>query len=94
MPSIERTELVRIPLAVFDDEAASRGMQIGGMGTVLERYEALADRAGQGRALALKNLNTNREYTVVVDDLSFRRTGKGSRGSGFGGVIDVVARVI
>lgn len=94
VPTIERTELVRIPLAVFDDEADSRGVQIGGSGTALKRYEALVERVGQGRALALKDLNTDREYTVVVDELSFRRTGKASRGSTFGGVIDIVARVI
>jgi hypothetical protein len=94
VPTIERTELVRIPLAVFDDEADSRGVQIGGSGTALKRYEALVARVGQGRAMSLKDLNANREYTVVVDELSFRRTGKASRGSAFGGVIDVVARVI
>lgn len=94
VPSIERTELIRIPLSAFDDEADSRGVQIGGSGTAIQRYEALASRAGQGRAITLKDLNTHRDYTVVVDELSFRRTGKASRGSGFGGVIDVVARVI
>lgn len=94
VPSIERTELVRIPLAVFDDEADSRGVQMGGRGTALARYEALVERAGQGRPLSLVNLNTGDESTIVVDELSFRRTGKASKGSGFGGVIDIVARVL
>ena len=94
VPSIERTELVRIPLAVFDDEADSRGQQMGGQGTALARYEALVQRAGQGRPLSLVNLNTGDESTIVVDELSFRRTGKASKGSGFGGVIDIVARVL
>lgn len=94
VPTIERTELMRIPLAVFDDESDSRGVQIGGRGTAIERYKALVQRAGQGRAISLVNINTDHTYTVIVDELSFKRTGKATKGSDFGGVIDIVARVL
>lgn len=93
-PAIDRTELVRLPLLAFDDEVDSRGIPLGGRGTAEQRYTALADRVGQGRAVSLVNLNTGATSLVVVDDLSFRQTGKETRGSAFGGVIDVVARVL
>ena len=94
VPAIERTELVRIPLLAFDDEVDTRGIPVGTKGSALARYKALTSRVGQGRAVSLANLNTGDTELVVVDELSFRQTGKSSRGSAFGGVIDVVARVL
>jgi hypothetical protein len=94
VPAIERTELVRLPLLAFDEESDTRGQRLGGKGTALARYKALRDRVGQGRAVPLVNLNTQEEDLVVVDEMSFRQTGKESRGSVFGGVIDIVARVL
>lgn len=94
VPAIERTELVRIPLMAFDDEVDTRGIPVGTKGSALARYRELTSRVGQGRAVTLSNLNTGEDELVVVDDLSFRQTGQPSRGSGFGGVIDVVARVL
>ena len=94
VPAIERTELVRLPLLAFDDEIDSRGVPVGTRGSALSRYKALIARVGQGRAVSLVNLNSGDEDLVVVDELSFRQTGKDSRGSTFGGVIDVVARVV
>jgi hypothetical protein len=49
---------------------------------------------GQGRAVTMVNLNTETSDLIVVDELSFRQTGKESRGSVFGGVIDIVARIL
>ncbi len=94
VPAIERTELLRIPLAAFDDEVDTRGYRMGGRDTAYARYKALRDRTGQGRAVSLVNLNTSETDLVVVDEMSFRQTGKESRGSVFGGVIDIVARVL
>lgn len=94
VPAIERTELIRIPLLAFDDEVDGRGIPLGYRGSALDRYKALVSRVGQGRAVSLVNLNTGEEDLVVVDELSFRQTGKDSRGSTFGGVIDIVARVV
>lgn len=94
VPTIERTELVRIPLAVFDDEQDTRGMGIGGRGTAWARYQELVDRARQGRAITLVNHNTGTSEQVIVDELSFRQVGKATKGSDFGGVIDIVARVL
>lgn len=94
VPAIERTELMRIPLSCFDWELDSRGQKIGGQGTALARYEELTSRVGAGTVVDLRNLNTNRLFKVVVDDLSFRQTAPGSRGSGFGGVVDLVVRVL
>lgn len=94
IPAIERTELMRIPLSCFDWELDSRGQKVGGQGTALSRYEELTTRAGKGTVVDLRNLNTKREFKVVVDDLSFRQTAPGSRGSGFGGVVDLVVRVL
>ena len=93
-PAIERIELMRIPLSCFDWELDSRGQKIGGQGTALLRYEELAARVGTGKVVSMKNINTKRNFSVVVDDLSFRQSAPGSRGSGFGGVIDLVARVL
>lgn len=94
VPTIERTELVRVPLAVFDDEADSRGMAIGGQGTALARYKELVNRVRTGRTVRMRNLNTGSDDAVIVDELSFRQVGKSSKGSTFGGVIDIVARVL
>lgn len=94
VPAIERTELMRIPLSCFDWEIDSRGQKIGGSGTALSRYEELTTRVGAGTIVDLRNLNTERTFKVVVDDLSFRQSAPGSRGSGFGGVVDLVVRVL
>lgn len=94
VPAIERTELVRLPILAFDDEVDTRGVPVGTKGSALARYKELTARVGQGRAVSLANLNTGDVDLVVVDELSFRQTGKSTRGSSFGGVIDVVARVL
>lgn len=94
VPAIERTELVRIPLMAFDDEVDTRGYRLGGRGTAEARYEELRNRVGRGRAVSLVNLNTEKTDLVVVDELSFRQTGKETKGSAFGGVIDVLARIL
>lgn len=94
VPAIERTELVRIPFLAFDGEVDTRGVPMGTTGSALARYKELVNRVGEGRVVTLVNLNTGDSELVVVDDLSFRQVGKESRGSTFGGVIDVVARVL
>lgn len=94
VPAIERTELVRVPLLAFDDEVDTRGTPIGTRGSALARYRALVERVGSGRVITMVNLNTGDEDLIVVDDLSFRQTGKATRGSAYGGVIDMVARIL
>lgn len=94
VPAIERTELLRVPLLAFDGEVDTRGVPVGTAGSAFARYRELVSRVGQGRVVSLVNLNTGDSDLVVVDELSFRQTGKESRGSTFGGVIDIVARVL
>lgn len=94
VPAIDRTELIRVPLLAFDDEVDTRGIPVGTRGSAIARYKELIARVGDGRVVTMTNLNTGDSDLVVVDDLSFRQTGKESRGSVFGGVIDLVARVL
>jgi len=94
VPTILRTELVRLQLMCQDWEIDSRGQEVGGQGLAFLRYEALADRARLGKSISLVDLNNDSEYLVIVDELSFRQTVKESRGSTFGGVVDVVARIL
>ena len=94
IPAIERTELMRIPLLCFDLEKDTRGQQVGRVGAALERYDELVERTRGGVVVKMRNLNTQRTYRCVVDDMSFRQTAKDNRGSGFGGVVDLVVRVL
>jgi hypothetical protein len=94
VPMILRTELIRLQLMCQDWEIDSRGQEIGADGIALGRYNALAERVGKGRAVTLADLNNDVNYLVIVDEMSFRQVSKESRGSTFGGTVDIVARIL
>jgi hypothetical protein len=94
VPSIPRTEMVRLGLLCFDFETDNRGQTVGGEGQALARYLELANRLRSNGPTVLADLNNDRLETVMVDEFSFRQTAAPSRASGFGGVIDIVGRVL
>lgn len=94
VPAIPRTEMVRIGLLCFDFERTASGMILGAEGSAMKRYKELASRLGLNTAIKMTDLNSGTSDMVVVDEMSYRQTAAPSRASGFGGVIDIVARVV
>jgi hypothetical protein len=94
VPSIARTELVRLTLLCFDFETDNQGLTSGSAGQAVDRYKELASRLAMNGPVVVRDLNNDRSDVVMVDEFSFRQVAAPSRTSGFGGVIDVVGRVL
>jgi hypothetical protein len=94
VPAVPRSELLRIPLLCFDREMDNNGGQVGGEGTAIIRYEELVAATSTGLAIDLVDLNSNRTYTVVVEDLAFAQVAAPDRGEGFGGVVTLTGKIL
>jgi hypothetical protein len=93
-PAIERTELIRVGVLCFDWEVSNQGVRVGADGQAIARYRDLVDRLAPNTIVEFTDLNNRVTDWVTVDEMSYRQTAAPSLGSGFGGVIDLVLRVL
>lgn len=93
-PAIPRTELIRVGLLCFDYEVSNQGMKVGADAQAALRYQELRNRLAKNSVVEFVDLNNKHTESVSVDEMSYRQTAAPSLGSGFGGVIDLVLRVL
>ena len=93
-PAIERTELIRAGVLCFDWEMNNQGMRVGADGQALARYRELVARLQPNTIVEFTDLNNGVTDWVTVDEMSYRQIAPPTVGSGYGGVIDLVLRVL
>ena len=92
LPSIERQEIIKIPLLCYDNERDSAGNK--SRTNAWTRYSALVNAVQSAATVTFQNLDTGELANCVIEDLSFRQPSPPSGFDGFGGVATITVRKV
>ena len=96
LPTPTRARVLQIPLFCFDQETDRNKQIIGYQGYALGRLQALEQMEALGETLIIQDFTAGGEpIEAVVEQVTFTRTTPpNSNFSGYGGIIQVVARTV
>jgi hypothetical protein len=96
LPTPTRARVLQIPLFCYDKETDKTGNMIGYEGYSRERLNALETIEANGQTVILQDFNQGGEPTeVIIDQVTFIRSTPANRNyTGFGGIIQIVARTV
>ncbi len=96
LPTPTRARVIQIPVFCFDRETDRNKQMIGFEGYALARLQALEQLEAQGQTLIIQDFTAGGEPTeAVVEQVTFTRTAPPQSGfSGYGGVIQIIARTV
>jgi hypothetical protein len=96
LPTPTRARVLQIPLFCFDQETDRNKQIIGFQGYALARLQALEQMEALGETLIIQDFTAGGEpIEAVVEQVTFTRTTPPNANfSGYGGVIQVVARTV
>jgi hypothetical protein len=96
LPTPTRARILQIPLFCYDKETDKTGNIIGYEGYAKDRLVALETAEAKGDTLIIQDFNAGGDpYEVVVEQVTFTRSTPANRNySGFGGIIQLVARTV
>ena len=96
VPSPRKTELIQLPLLMFDFETDKQGAKYGKVGNAYSRFQALKDMEQTGATVSFTDFTTGEVKEVYVEEVNYSRTTPPSLGSrkGSGGVCTVLLRTV
>lgn len=96
LPTPTRARILQIPLFCYDKETDKNGAIIGYEGYAKDRLAALETTEAKGDTLIIQDFNAGGDpFEVVIEQVTFTRSTPSNRNySGFGGVIQLVARTV
>jgi hypothetical protein len=96
LPTPTRARLLQVPLFCYDKETDKTGNIIGYEGYAKARLSALETVEAKGETVILQDFNAGGEpYEVIIDQITFTRSTPSNRNySGFGGIIQIIARTV
>jgi hypothetical protein len=96
LPTPTRARVLQIPIFCFDKETDRNKQMMGYEGYALARLQALEQMEAQGETLIIQDFTAGGEpIEAVVEQVSFTRsTPPNANFSGYGGVIQVIARTV
>jgi len=96
LPTPTRARVIQLPLFCFDQETDRNKQIIGFQGYALARLQALEQMEALGETLIIQDFTAGGEpIEAVVEQVTFTRTTPPNANfSGYGGVIQVVARTV
>lgn len=96
LPTPTRARVLQIPLFCYDKETDKTGNMIGYEGYSRERLNALETIEANGQTIILQDFNQGGEPTeVIIDQVTFVRSTPSNRNyTGFGGIIQLIARTV
>ena len=96
VPSPRKTELIKVPLLMFDFETDKQGAKYGKFGGAYARFAALKDMEQAGATVAFTDYTTGEVKEVYVEEVTYTRLNQPSLGqrSGSGGICYVVMRTV
>lgn len=96
LPTPTRTRVLQIPIFCYDKETDKTGNIVGYEGYARDRLNALESVESTGATLILQDFTAGGEpFEVIIEQVSFTRSTPSARNySGFGGIIQLVARTI
>jgi hypothetical protein len=96
LPTPTRARVLQIPIFCFDKETDRNRQIIGFEGYALSRLQSLEQLEAQGESVIIQDFTAGGEPTeAVVEQVTFTRTSPPNAGfSGYGGIIQVIARTV
>jgi len=96
LPTPTRARVLQIPILCFDKETDRNRQIVGFDGYALSRIQALEQLEAQGQTVIIQDFTAGGEPTeAVVEQVTFTRTTPPNVGfSGYGGIVNIVARTV
>lgn len=96
VPAPRRTELIQVPVMMFDREKDRQGSAYGGPGVSWQRFQALKQMEAAGATVQWRDFTTGETAEVFVERVSLTRLMAPSLGqrTNAGGVVTVLLRVV
>jgi hypothetical protein len=95
LPSIPRQRIIQYPLACYDREQDSYGVQVGHEGSAYDKLSALEVVENTGDTVRVEDFRTGESYLGLIEQIQFiNRTPTDKRFSGFGGILLLTIRSI
>jgi hypothetical protein len=95
LPAIPRQRLISYPLACYDHETDSLGVQVGHEGAAYEKLLILEATENAGDTIRVEDFRTGESFLGLIEEMQFiNRTPSDKRFSGFGGVLLLTIRTI
>lgn len=96
LPTPTRARILQIPVFCYDKETDKNGNIIGYEGYAKDRLVALETSEARGDTLIIQDFNAGGDpFEVVVEQITFTRATPANRNySGFGGIIQIIARTV
>jgi len=95
LPAVPRQRLITYPLACYDHETDSLGIQVGHEGAAYEKLLLLETTENTGDTIRVEDFRTGESYLGLIEEIQFiNRTPSDKRFTGFGGVLLLTIRTI
>jgi len=96
VPAPRKTELISVPLLMFDFETDRQGAKYGREGNAFAKFSALKEMEQNGATVAFTDNTTGESKEVYVEEVFYSRTSAPSLGNrkGSGGVCTVTLRTV
>ena len=96
VPAPNRTEMVRVPVLLFDFETDKQGSKFGRFGGAYDRFRALKELENTGGTTQFIDYTTGERSEVYIEEVTFSRVTPPSLGrrSGAGGIATVLMRIV
>jgi hypothetical protein len=95
LPAVPRQRLIQYPLACYDREMDSLGVQVGHEGAAYEKLTLLENIESDGDTIRIEDFRNNESYLGLIEEIQFiNRTPSDKRFSGFGGILLVTIRTL
>jgi hypothetical protein len=95
LPAIPRQRLISYPLACYDHETDSLGVQVGHEGAAYEKLLILEATENAGDTIRVEDFRTGESFLGLIEEMQFiNRTPSDKRFTGFGGILLLTIRTI
>jgi len=95
LPASPRQRLIQYPLACYDRELDSFGVQVGYEGAAYDRLIDLETMENSGDTVRIEDFRTGENYLGLIEQMQFiNKTPSDKRFSGFGGIVLLTIRTL
>ncbi len=95
LPAVPRQRIIQYPLACYDRESDTYGVQVGYEGWAYSKLVELENVENTGDTIRIIDYRNNESYLGVIEEMQFiNRTPSDKRFSGFGGILLLTIRTL
>lgn len=95
LPAVPRQRIIQYPLACYDRESDTYGVQVGYEGWAYSKLIELENVENAGDTIRIVDYRNNESYLGVIEEMQFiNRTPSDKRFSGFGGILLLTIRTL